>query len=76
MKPAALAALLAAALALPAASQTPPSGEKPRAAPAAETRQKADGTVAPRERARAAKAQNRELKCATKSKQQKKAAAT
>jgi hypothetical protein len=83
MKTAILAAL-AAALALPAAAQDtkPPQGKltEPRtqAVGAPTSAKAAEKAATPRETARIAKAQNRDIKCATKEKQprQKKATAT
>jgi hypothetical protein len=73
-------AALAAALALPAAAQQDTKSVEPRTQPvsAPASAKAADKATTPRENARIAKAQNKEIKCATREKQprQKKATAT
>jgi hypothetical protein len=79
MKTAVLAAL-AAALALPVFAQnaTPPVDQRTPTVGTPASSKPADKASTPRENARAAKAQNKDLRCATKEKQprQKKATAT
>ena len=79
MKTAILAAL-AAALALPAIAQqdTKPVEPRTQAVGSPAPARAVDKATTPRENARTAKAQNKEIKCATKEKQprQKKATAT
>jgi hypothetical protein len=73
-------AALAAALALPVAAQQDTNPVEPRtqAVGTPASAKAADKATTPRENARIAKAQNKEIKCATKEKQprQKKATAT
>ena len=75
----AVLAALAAAFLLPAAAQTSaPRGDPRPATKAAQAPAQAQATATPRERARLAKAQNRDSRCLAKQKdrQQKKATAT